>query len=544
MSVDKDDPNIGQLLINRYRLVGMAGQGSMGKVYVAEDELLGGVSVAVKFLAQTLLNDRMKERFASEAQTGAQLGQKSLHIVRVLDYGVHVNSVPFYVMEYMEGSNLSELIVDNPLPIDRFYNLMRHISEGLKFAHKGILRDGKAVSIVHRDIKPSNVFIIQDPSLGELAKVLDFGIAKFLTDQIDPTQSRSFMGTLAYCSPEQIEGRDLDGRSDIYSLGITMFEVLTCKMPIEPETHSIGSWYQAHRKASPKRLMHVNPDLKIPKALDDLVMACLEKSPDYRPQSMQEIIDCLEEIRTASTAPAAPASTIPAAPASATSPPQDQTPSQGDAVHSPPIHNPAQFSNTRVESQEPDIQQKFLSVEDAGWNASWPKNKPMAQIVFPEILSAKHQSAVGLWVMLNSTEIQRRLLSARYNHFLFMLEPHPMILWITTIFDSGIGPRWMPCYLDLKTKKGRESTFLLAETGYYPLIYFAIEHPDQPANVRTNAISPKQSKNFLTWLEQADQIPARGFASLSKEHLKKAYEKEKPKILQKLTASTPVKFID
>ena len=76
MSGDQKDPNIGQLLINRYRLVGMAGQGSMGRVYVAEDELLGGVSVAVKFLAQTLLNDRMKERFASEAQTGAQLGQK------------------------------------------------------------------------------------------------------------------------------------------------------------------------------------------------------------------------------------------------------------------------------------------------------------------------------------------------------------------------------------------------------------------------------------------------------------------------------------
>ena len=201
----------------------------------------------------------------------------------------------------MEGSNLSDLIIEQPLPLDRFYKLMRHISEGLKFAHQGIRRDGQAVSIVHRDIKPSNVFIIEDPSLGELAKVLDFGIAKFLTDQIDPTQSRSFMGTLAYCSPEQIEGRDLDARSDIYSLGITMFEVLTGKMPIEPETHSIGSWYQAHRKSSPKRLMHANPSLKLPKALDDLVMACLEKSPDYRPQSMQEIIDCLEGIRTVSS---------------------------------------------------------------------------------------------------------------------------------------------------------------------------------------------------------------------------------------------------
>ena len=540
MTGDKNDPNIGQLLINRYRLVGVAGQGSMGKVYVAEDELLGGVTVAVKFLAQTLLNDRMKERFASEAQTGAQLGQRSFHIVRVLDYGVHVNSVPFYVMEYMEGQNLSDLIVDRPLPISRFYALMRHISEGLKYAHEGILRNGSNVSIVHRDIKPSNVYVIQDPSLGELAKVLDFGIAKFLTDQVDPSQSRSFMGTLAYCSPEQIEGQDLDGRSDIYSLGITMFEVLTCKMPIEPETHSIGSWYQAHRKISPKRLITANPDLKIPKALDDLIMACMEKMPEYRPQSMQEIIDCLETIRTAETAQN-----------KSTDTPLQGTPSQSINSKTTQLQDDVEVQATQhevaphgFEKPSLDIQQRFLSVEDASWAVTWPNTKPTAQIVFPDIVKAQHQTAVALWVMLESAEVQRRLLSARYNHFLFMPEPHPMILWITTIFDSSLGPRWMPCYLDLKTKRGKLSALLLAETGYYPMIYFSLEHPEQPSNVRTNAISPEQCENFKSWVTQADAIPGRGYAHLSKAHLKKAYEQEKPKILQKLQAAAPIKFVE
>ena len=455
--------------------------------------------------------------------------------MRVLDYGVHVNSVPFYVMEYMEGQNLSDLILEYPLPLSRFYNLMRHISEGLKFAHQGIRRNGQTISIVHRDIKPSNVYVIQNPSLGEMAKVLDFGIAKFLTDQVDPSQSRSFMGTLAYCSPEQIEGRDLDARSDIYSLGITMFEVLTCKMPIEPETHSIGSWYQAHRKSAPKRLITANPTLNIPKALDDLIMACLEKDPEYRPQSMQEIIDCLETIRTAQDAP----DTIMAPPTPHPNVQVPNAPSKSTQVQETSLPQ-APYDDVI----EPNIQQKFLSVEDASWGVSWPKDKPEAQIVFPGIVKAEHQSAVALWVMLKSEEVQRRLLSARYNHFLFMLEPHPMILWITTIFDTGLGPRWMPCYLDLKTKTGKRSALLLADTGYYPLIYFAIEHPEQPANVRTNAISPKQCENFRLWINQANTIPARGYAHLSKEHLKKAYEQEKPRILQKLRASTPIKFID
>ncbi|MCM1982673.1 serine/threonine protein kinase [Lyngbya confervoides] len=566
MASEKTDPYIGQTLVNRYRLTQLIGQGAMGRVYSAEDQLLGGVIVAVKFLAQTLLNAKMKERFASEAQTGAQLGQRSIHIVRVLDYGVHSNSVPFYVMEYMEGQNLSDIIQPVPLTIDRFLVLMRHICEGLKCAHAGIVRNGQRASIVHRDIKPSNVFVIQDPSLGELGKVLDFGIAKFLTDQVESSQSRSFMGTLAYCSPEQIEGKDLDGRSDIYSLGVTMFEVLTNQMPIEPETHSIGSWYQAHRRLPPKRLAAANPHVEIPRALEDLVMSCLEKSRDNRPQSMQVIIDRLEEIRQAerpSPLPSAdPASAAPKAPPSSEADEVAQashetlqeseeslSPIREDSKASTP---PDQFKlnlstsgdkkNTRP--RLPDVQRRFLAIEDAGWTVSWPADKPQAQIVFPGVITTEHQQAAALWVMLESEEIERRLLSARYNHFLFMPEPHPMVLWITTIYDSTLGARWLPCYLNLKTTQGQRTAMLLAKTGYYPLIYFALEHPEEPANVRTNAISPEQCQNFPRWVRHAQQIPDRGAAQLSKDYLKRAYEQEKPKILMKLNAATPLKFFD
>jgi len=174
--------------------------------------------------------------------------------------------------------------------------LMRHMCLGLECAHQGIKIDGKHCQVIHRDIKPSNAFVISDPSLGTLAKVLDFGIAQFLSDTTESNQTGSFMGTLAYCSPEQIAGKDLDHRSDIYSLGVTMFEVLTGHIPIQAETNSIGSWYHAHRSQVPKTFDQVAPGLTIPASLNDLIMSCMAKSPDERPQSMTDILAVIQAL--------------------------------------------------------------------------------------------------------------------------------------------------------------------------------------------------------------------------------------------------------
>ena len=114
------ESNMGRILQNRYRLMNLVGQGAMGHVYAAEDISLGGIPVAVKFLAQTLLNQKMRERFEREAKTCAQLGQRNIHIVRVTDYGVDEEGIPFYVMEYLHGESLSEVITHQPLPLPRF----------------------------------------------------------------------------------------------------------------------------------------------------------------------------------------------------------------------------------------------------------------------------------------------------------------------------------------------------------------------------------------------------------------------------------------
>ena len=522
------DPYLGQVLIDRYRLVELIGQGSMGKVYRAEDQLLGDVTVAVKFLAQTLLSDRMKLRFGDEARTGAQLGQRSIHIVRVLDYGVHQNEVPFYVMEFMEGKNLSDLIVPTPLSLDRFLTLMYHVGLGLQCAHEGVKKDGRLCQVVHRDIKPSNVFVISDPGLGELAKVLDFGIAQFLSNQ-DDSQSQSFMGTLAYCSPEQIEGKELDGRSDIYSLGITMFELLTGTIPILPETSSIGGWYQAHRTQKPQSLKDAAPDLTLPPGLSDLIMSCMAKSANARPQNMAEILAVLQELLYCKD--------IPVTPEMATHPQfSPESPPVVDAQTTLAEQEPAAPKAARV-TVIPNSQQRFWSLENAGWNMAWPEDKPVAEIVFPHFVKAEHQEAVALWVMLSRAEVRQRLLSKRYNHFLCLMYPHPMVLWITTLYDSTFGPRWLPCYLDLKRARGQKIAQSLSEKGYYPLLCFALEDRDQPDNVWTVPIAPYQRQLFQEWLQMSQSVTVTTEAHTSKHHLKGEFEKLKPKIVQKLEAA-------
>ncbi|MBF2034648.1 MAG: serine/threonine protein kinase [Leptolyngbyaceae cyanobacterium T60_A2020_046] len=506
------DPNIGKKLTNRYELIELIGQGAMGRVYKAEDTLLGGVTVAVKFLSQTLLNDKMRDRFVQEATTCAQLGQKSIHVVRVTDYGVSEDEVPFYVMEYLQGDSLSALINQSPLPVPRFLGLTRQICLGLKSAHDGIRVKGypKPVAIIHRDIKPSNILVTQDNSLGELAKILDFGIAKLI--QADSDQTSSFMGTLAYASPEQMEGRELDSRSDIYSLGVMMFQMLSGKLPLRAQSHTFGGWYKVHHEQIPQPLSEVSAELKIPKLLETIVMSCLEKQPENRPQSVGEILKSLEPLeqrfgtgfrigqRIGATLSRLPVVKKPTTEATRKEPPT------------------APSSNT-----------------DVCRLTSWPRNKPIAEIVFPYALQTSTQNWPTLWVMMPKVEIEKRLLSTRYNNFICTMSPHPMALWLTVLYSGEHGPRWLPCYLDLKTQSGQEMGFLLGQAGQYKILFFALENPQQCAHVVTCNIAAPQRKLLQEWVMTARNQISVGSPSISKEMLKAELNNNlKDKVIQQL----------
>lgn len=496
------DPNYGRLLANRYQLVELIGKGAMGQVYKAKDTVLGGVTVAVKFLSQTMLNDRMRKRFSEEAMICAMLGEKSIHIIRVRDYGLDENDIPYYVMEYLQGKSLSDMIRRKPMPLPQFLSLSRQIALGLQCAHEGITKDNKVFSVIHRDIKPSNILVVQDASLGELAKVLDFGIAKMLESEGNQTQS--FMGTLAYCSPEQMEGKELDNRSDLYSLGILMFEMLTGELPLMPPTHSFGGWYRTHHQQPPKNFDDVSSDLRIPKALENLIMSCLAKEKSDRPSSANEIVQALEPLEQRFGKGRQLGARI------------------GEVLSKLPV------------TTRPGNSDRAATADEVCRLASWPKSKPIAEIVFPHIINTSNEPLATLWVMLNRQEIQNRQFSIRYNQFLFLLSPHPMVLWITALYNRQHGVRWLPCYLDLKTPLGQEISQLLSKSGYYRILFFPLETPQKCTNVMISNVEEKQCKIINDWAKNSQVLVSVGQPQMSKQLLKQEFERQKPKILIKL----------
>lgn len=484
----------------------------MGQVYRAEDKLLGGVTVAVKFLSQTLLNQRMRERFEREATISALLGERSIHIVKVRDYGVDEKEVPFYVMEFLQGESMSEIVKYHPLPLSRFFNLARQICFSLECAHKGIIFQGEMCPIIHRDIKPSNILVIQDSGLGELVKILDFGIAKLI--QSGESQTQSFMGTLAYCSPEQMEGKELDHRSDIYSLGILMYEMLTKEMPLFPDNSSFGGWYEVHHYAEPRPF---DAGLQLPRELEQLILRCLAKDPNDRPQAVTEILQSLDRIEPSIKGhKSAKSGLLPSI--------EPLAPGFNDEI-------------TRInfnELEEPTVI-SVVSPKEACLQSIWPDDKPKQKIVFPRCLNSSEGAFASLWVMLDREDIPVRVASIRYNQFLFLATPHPMILWITVLFHREQGPRWLPCYLDLKTVQGQRIAKTLADTGRYWILFFPLDKADSCENTITVNIPPNQSDLLKQWLSDSQGARA-GKPQISKRMLKRKLDELKPKILIKLEA--------
>ncbi|MBD2777316.1 protein kinase domain-containing protein [Iningainema tapete] len=482
------------LIANRYQLKQLIGRGGMGEVFLANDLLLGEVPVAIKFLSQTVTDIIIKQDFAREARICAALSQKSLHIVRVTDYGVSPEGKPFYTMEYLLGKSLKDLI---PLPLPQFLALCRQICLGLQCAHQGMNIDDKVYPLVHRDIKPANVLVIPDPILGQLVKILDFGIARFLNySAMNAFTNKGFQGTLPYCSPEQLEGTELDSRSDIYSLGVMMFEMLTGEKPWQPETNMFGAWYKAHQFETPRSLSHVNPNLRLPKKLDHLIMACLAKSPSSRPQTLAEVLKVLESVESAVS-----------------------------SHYSPPLTN----SQTHKLTNSP-------SLELCG-KLVWPKDKPIQEIVFPHLLHTQQGSVAALSLMMPQQQIKGYAVSTPYNQFSFVSSPYPMLLWVTVLHTST-GTKWLKSYLDMQNPQNHILVSSLVENERYPLIFFSLEAPHSCTNIIGSVIHPSDRLKLKTWVEQSKRLPpCQGF-QLSKKLLQEQYQLLQPRILSHLT-STP-----
>jgi serine/threonine protein kinase len=215
---------IGQVVSN-YRLVSQIGEGGMGLVYLAEHIHLSNRKVAIKALhKQMLSNEQVRLRFRNEAATLSQIEHEN--IVRIFDY-IESDEGYFLVMEFVDGLTLEDYIknVSGPLNNERSIHVMKMMLKGFGFAHK--------MGIVHRDVKPSNIIVSNDLSV---VKILDFGVAKLLSDSSNMTKHGTQMGTVYYMSPEQVKGQHVDQRSDIYSLGVTLYQMVTGVNPYQGYT--------------------------------------------------------------------------------------------------------------------------------------------------------------------------------------------------------------------------------------------------------------------------------------------------------------------
>jgi len=268
----------GDVIDGKYRIETELGEGGMGLVFAATHTTIGN-TVAIKVLRpEAMRSPEVPARFAREARNMGML--RSEHVIRVIDVGALPTGEPFMVMEMLHGHDLASRLKQGPLPPHQAVEYVMQACEGLAEAH--------ALGMVHRDIKPANLYVTSRPNGAALVKVLDFGIATAAAGALDPrlTSTQSVMGSPSYMSPEQLKGaRDVDARSDIWSIGVTLYELLTGNQPFTGNTLtalSLAIVTDSHTRAS-----------NVPDSLVRIIDKCLEKNREDRFQNVTELARAL-----------------------------------------------------------------------------------------------------------------------------------------------------------------------------------------------------------------------------------------------------------
>ncbi len=289
-SKGEPDPLIGRTISGRFKIVGVIARGGMGKVYKAEQAPLGRIC-ALKVLSPKYEGDRDPEfhkRFFLEAATAAKLTHSNT--VTIFDYGQEGDELYYIAMEYIEGKTLHRVLrEEGAMNESRVAHIAAQICRSLREAH--------SLGVVHRDLKPGNILVSDRADERDVVKVLDFGLVKDVTGETeDLTQAGLFMGSPKYMAPEQILGGEITARTDIYSLGVMMYEMLAGKVPFDRGA-SVGT-LMAHVNDVVPPIKSVNPKYSASIAMDNLVMKCLEKDPEKRFVSMKDLLNGLKRIGT------------------------------------------------------------------------------------------------------------------------------------------------------------------------------------------------------------------------------------------------------
>ncbi|WP_437487129.1 serine/threonine-protein kinase [Sorangium sp. So ce1014] len=274
----------GDVLLGKYRVERVLGKGGMGLVVAARHLQLGEL-FAIKFLLpSTPEQPELFERFVREARAAARL--RSDHVARVHDVGRTEAGAPYMVLEYLQGSDLRDLVrKQGPLPVDDAVLFVLQACDGIAEAH--------ATGIVHRDLKPANLFLIRRPNGSPSVKVLDFGVSKQTgTDEVELTTTGAMLGSPMYMAPEQVAcSKSVDARADIWAMGAVLYELVTGRRPFDAET--VLMLVALVVQAEPALPSELRPDL--PRAVEAVILRCMRKRPEERFQSIGELAAALRE---------------------------------------------------------------------------------------------------------------------------------------------------------------------------------------------------------------------------------------------------------
>jgi serine/threonine-protein kinase len=293
MEMERVDSDYGQhssaLIRDRYRLTRCIGEGAMGKVFAAVQEPLGR-TVAIKFLRSDIPLQKYGwavERFHHEARVLASLNHPN--IVTLYDYGRTEDGRLFMVMECLAGTTLEEVLLSGEMNTERSCRLFKQLLAGLSVAHRS--------GLVHRDLKPANVIVYRDRLGLECLKILDFGLSTFL-DRSSQGPVELLVGSLGYMAPEHLQGMGVDARSDIYSVGVMMYQSLSGTLPFHADT--AADWFHCHQQGSAPELATRCSD--VPAPLCSLVSMAMSKTKEERYSSAEIMLAELDGLMTGSIA--------------------------------------------------------------------------------------------------------------------------------------------------------------------------------------------------------------------------------------------------